>query len=113
MAISLTPRCGGDPIKPTFSRSRRRVQTCSAMMHSWIIVVWLQAGREILRLLNRERTLMEGNQSFDSFLAYPAPFFIVPNAAMTAIVEVRRPRPAYNIKHPFPAKWSVRSECGR
>jgi hypothetical protein len=83
------------------------------MINSWITVVWLQAGREILGLLNRERSLMEGNQFFDSFLAHLAPFFIVPSAAMMTIVEVRWPRPAYNIKHPFPAKWSVRSECGR
>ena len=112
MAISLTPRCRSDPVKPTFSRSRRRVQTCSAMINSWITVVWLQAGREILGLLNRERPLMAGNQFFDSFQAYLALFFIVPSAAMTTIVEVRWPRPAYNIKHPFPAKCSVR-ECGR
>jgi hypothetical protein len=87
----LFPDCAPNPINSTTLACQNGIQSWSAIINSWITVVWLQAGKEILGLLDRENILRVGTKYFfDSLPAYLALFFVVvPSIAMTIIVEVR------------------------
>ena len=51
----LFPDCAPNPINSTTLACQNGIQTWSAIINSWITVVWLQAGKEILGLLDREK----------------------------------------------------------